>query len=250
MKDCREIEPLLTPYVDGEVPPDQQADVRAHLGACAPCRALAQAEADARAVLRASAADLRGAAPAALGARCRALCPSQRPRSRWMVPLAVAASVSIVLGGIALALLTNERRAWAAELSSDHQQCFAREATVPDGRSIQVGELTIRVPDGDVSLGLELTGLRRCRIRRTLMAHALYRSQGRPVSLYVAPVAEAPRIPEMQIPEIMSGTVRTWTSDTRCYVLIGHVTPSEMDALESFMRRPLDPHTHELARVQ
>ena len=114
MKECREIEPLLTGYVDGEVGLDQQADVQAHLGKCPPCRALAQAESDARAVLRASATDLRGAAPVALGERCRSLCPSRRLRSRWMMPLAVAASVSIVLGGIALALLTNERRAWAA----------------------------------------------------------------------------------------------------------------------------------------
>jgi anti-sigma factor RsiW len=245
MKDCREIEPLLTPYVDGEAAHDQQAEVRAHLVLCAPCRALAQAEADARAVLRASAADLRGVAPAALGARCRSQCPSQRLRSRWMMPLAVAASLSIVLGGIALALLTNERRAWAAELSSDHERCFAREVTLPDGRSIQVGEVTVRVPDGDASMGLELTGLRRCRIRRTLMAHALYRSQGRPVSLYVAPVDEAP-----QIPEIMAGEVRTWTSDTGCYALVGQVTRSEMDELESFMRRPLDEHAHGEAGVR
>lgn len=245
MKDCREIEPLLTPYVDGEVALDQQADVRAHLGQCAPCRALAQAEADARAVLRASAIDLRGAAPGALGARCRSLCPSQRSRARWVMPLAVAASVSIVLGGIALALLSNERRAWAAELSSDHEQCFAREVSVPEGRSIQVGDVTVRVPDGNASMGLELTGLRRCRIRRTLMAHALYRSQGRPVSLYVAPVDEAP-----QIPEIMAGEVRMWTSATGCYVLMGQVTPSELDELESFMRRPIDEHGHEGASVR
>ncbi len=245
MKDCREIEPLLTPYVDGEVALDQQAEVRTHLGQCAPCRALAQAEADARAVLRASAVDLRGGAPAALGERCRSLCSSQRARARWMMPLAVAASALVVVGGIALALLTNERRAWAAELSSDHQRCFAREAGVSDGRAIQVGELTIQVPDGDPSMDLELTGLRSCRIRRTLMAHAMYRSRGRPVSLYVAPVDEAP-----QIPEIMTGEVRKWTSATGCYVLMGQVTPSELDELETFMRRPTDEHGHEQAGIR
>lgn len=240
MKDCRDIEPLLTPYVDGEVDRDQSDAVRAHLMRCAPCRASAQAERDARAWLRAGADELRGAAPPALETRCRALCPSLPKRPRWMMPAAVAASLAVVLGGIALGLLTNERRAIASELSADHERCFARVMTVPVERSIQLDALTVTVPEGDPALGLELTGLRRCRIRRTVMAHALYRSQGRPVSLYVAAAADAP-----PIPEIMGVEVRTWTSEAGCYALVGRVTPAEMDALESFMRRPREGQAHQ-----
>jgi len=40
MRPCREIEPYLSQLVDGELPDDLQADVRAHLRECAACRGL------------------------------------------------------------------------------------------------------------------------------------------------------------------------------------------------------------------
>lgn len=36
---CQELETLLHPYLDGELAPDQRADVERHLGDCADCRA-------------------------------------------------------------------------------------------------------------------------------------------------------------------------------------------------------------------
>ena len=35
---CEELEPLVSGYVDGELPPDQRAQVEAHLAACESCR--------------------------------------------------------------------------------------------------------------------------------------------------------------------------------------------------------------------
>ena len=38
MSDCRNLEPMLAPYVDGEAEPRTRAAVDGHLAACPPCR--------------------------------------------------------------------------------------------------------------------------------------------------------------------------------------------------------------------
>src|SRR5947208_2837580 len=44
MPSCREIDPLLAPYIDGEIALADKAVVAAHLTACPPCRQRAEAE--------------------------------------------------------------------------------------------------------------------------------------------------------------------------------------------------------------
>ena len=44
MPECSRIDDLVTPFVDGELPPADQAVVTAHLAACRPCRARVAAE--------------------------------------------------------------------------------------------------------------------------------------------------------------------------------------------------------------
>ena len=44
MPECSRIETLLTPFVDGELPGDEQQEMTRHLQACAPCRAKVAAE--------------------------------------------------------------------------------------------------------------------------------------------------------------------------------------------------------------
>ena len=52
MPSCREIDPLVTPYIDGEATAAERAAVDAHLSACPPCRQRAEAETSARDTLR------------------------------------------------------------------------------------------------------------------------------------------------------------------------------------------------------
>ena len=63
--DCKDLESLVTPYVDGEVTPEQCAAIEAHLSACPECRRCADAESGARAVVKRCRGALRapGAAP-------------------------------------------------------------------------------------------------------------------------------------------------------------------------------------------
>ena len=71
--DCKDLESLVTPYVDGEVTPDQCAAIEAHLSACPECRKCAEAESGARAIVRRCRGSLRAPAPASLHAKCRKL---------------------------------------------------------------------------------------------------------------------------------------------------------------------------------
>ena len=82
MSQCRDLEPLVTAYLDGEGTPADRTQVQQHLEHCPPCREQARAESAAREVLRMRARDagfhLRARqAPCALRRR-----PSVRPRRR------------------------------------------------------------------------------------------------------------------------------------------------------------------------
>jgi anti-sigma factor (TIGR02949 family) len=77
--DCKDLESLVTPYVDGEVTPEQCAAIEAHLSACPECRRCAEAESGARAIVRRCRGSLRAPAPPSLHARCRKLAAEHTP---------------------------------------------------------------------------------------------------------------------------------------------------------------------------
>jgi anti-sigma factor RsiW len=73
MKDCTQLDPLVTPYVDGELAVADRQAVDQHLRACPPCRARVAAEHTIRDLIFAKKPALESArAPAGLRARCAA----------------------------------------------------------------------------------------------------------------------------------------------------------------------------------
>ena len=135
--DCQSVDPLVTPYVDGELGDADRARLDAHLGRCAPCRARLGAEQSVRAVLRAEHASLcQDRAPLALVARCRAdarapAAPLAGPisaqggvfaavRRRRLAPLAAAATLLLAAGiGIIYQATGSSVQLLAAELTAD-----------------------------------------------------------------------------------------------------------------------------------
>src|SRR5436190_3254170 len=119
MSDCARIDPLVTPFVDGELPQDEQQTLTQHITACPACRGKVMAERSIRSVMQARRAELSGPpAPASLKARCGRLgsapfpaAPSIRsessripwPRlSAWrarVAPFALAATLLLAIGG-------------------------------------------------------------------------------------------------------------------------------------------------------
>jgi|KBSMisStaDraftv2_1062788.scaffolds.fasta_scaffold312090_2 anti-sigma factor RsiW len=159
MLNCELLDPLVTPYVDGQLADADRRAVEQHLRACAPCESRVVAE---RAIR-----DLIGKRKPALAACCApdrlhhwcaeaaadAARPAERPRLRavepdthrgnapavgavppairsqgWrsrLAPLAAAASLILVVGTAFLYQLTSSsNRVMAAELAADHLKCF------------------------------------------------------------------------------------------------------------------------------
>src|SRR5260221_1019049 len=76
MRSCQDLDPLVTPFIDGELPDTDRRAVDDHLRVCAPCHSRVAAEQAVQELLRQRRADLCGAlAPGALRTRC---CESAR----------------------------------------------------------------------------------------------------------------------------------------------------------------------------
>jgi anti-sigma factor RsiW len=160
MLNCEAIDPLVTPYVDGQLAAGDRVAVDEHLCACPPCHSRVAAERAvheliaarktaltarcaphslhqrcatvARGLTAASAAsESRSIAPRGFGhgATVPSTIPHRRPpiplRSR-LAPFAAAASLVVIVGGAFVYQLTqSSSRVMAAELAADHVKCFA-----------------------------------------------------------------------------------------------------------------------------
>src|SRR5437868_5080517 len=129
MSDCKSIDPLVTPYVDGDIDTASRLRVDDHVRRCPPCQSRVTAERAVRDLMNARRTEIRSdAASAALRARCLALRSTTGGgaalSSFWrgrVAPFAVAASAMLVAGGVFLYEATDRStRVLAAELTADH----------------------------------------------------------------------------------------------------------------------------------
>jgi anti-sigma factor RsiW len=229
MDDCRRIEALLPPYVDGEASYQDAKVVEAHLAGCRVCQSRVHAERAARVVLRARAEALVTSAPPGLRARLAAsMRQEERPALGWRGRLtafgAAAAALVLVVG--LLELVTPQSSVLlAAQLAIDHVRCFIIERATTAMADAETLERTlaadygwsIEVPASDPEAGLTLVAARRCPFWLGPYAHLLYRTpDGKEVSLYVAPGRE--RAAEQL--EVFGHAEHLWTARGSSYVLI------------------------------
>src|SRR4051794_13124430 len=81
MRSCDALDPLVTPYVDGELPDDDRQAVEAHLRACAPCHSRVSAERAVHALIHDRKPELNAVhAPAPLRAACAQLARLEAAR--------------------------------------------------------------------------------------------------------------------------------------------------------------------------
>jgi anti-sigma factor RsiW len=178
--DCKDLESLVTPYVDGEVTPQQCAAIEAHLSECPDCRKCAEAESGARAVVRRCRGSLRAPAPASLHAKCRKLAAQHAdpayhgqdqhdgqeqvaasqglpfassgfpspgvtvaPRSdwRWWAPVSLAATLMLAIAGVLVfGLVSGRGTALAAQLAEDHLRCLRAVSRRAPGDSMEMAD--------------------------------------------------------------------------------------------------------------
>lgn len=240
MPSCRDIDPLFAAYVDGEATADERAAVDAHLKACPKCRHQTALQAIVRDTVREKLC--RPCAPDALRERCRAaartgILPFRIPRLT-ITAVSIAAALLLVVGGVVAYGLTRLSPAvLAAQLTLDHVKCFAFDSSnvAVDARATEEqyardhGQ-TVRLPSASVP-GLELVGLRRCFCAEGLAAHAMYRLNGRPVSLYLIPGASRDRA----VADVFGHDAVIWSAQNVTYVLVGKEPRPTLEGLAAAM---------------
>lgn len=245
MPSCREVDPLFAAYVDGEATADQRAIVDAHLRACPKCRHQTALQSAVRDTVKSKLS--RPCAPEDLRTRCRAAAragtgPFATTRST-LLSLSMAAALLFVLGGVLLYALTGlSPTVLAAQLTLDHLACFAvhdADAPVDVGASEQQYERAyggdIRLPRAAIS-GLQLVNMRRCFCGEGVAAHAMYRLNGRPVSLYVIPDATRERAST----DAFGHDAVMWSKGNVTYVLLSSEPRETLQALATSMEGALE----------
>ena len=261
MKDCTQLDPLVTPYVDGELAVADRQAVDQHLRACPPCRARVAAEHTIRHLIAARKTALESArAPADLRARCAAFArlasgtpashtvPAPPPVRTWrtrLAPLALAASLVVLVGGAFVYQLTERSaRVLAAELTADHLKCFGvingmlgthQEAAAVESSMASSFGWRMHLPERPDRQGLKLVGARPCLYGEGRVAHIMYRHNGRPVSVFMLPKTTRPE----EIVEVMGHEAAIWSAGDRTFVLIAREAPAEVARMVSFVQASL-----------
>lgn len=241
MPSCREVEPLVTPYVDGEATAAERAVLDAHLTACPPCRHRAARETAARDALRARLC--RPCAPDQLRARC--LQAAALSRTSWpsLTSLSLIAALILVLGGGLLYGLTRlSPTVLAAQLTLDHVKCFAvdRPTTPADARASEEEFASnhgwqIHLPDVTTA-ELQLMGVRQCFCADGgATAHVMYRLAGRPISLYILPDVNRASASAA----VFGHDAVIWTNRGTTYVLLGREPDAALRQLAADLNRGL-----------
>ena len=258
MSDCHTINPLVTPFIDGELPDPDRRAVEEHLRVCPPCHSRVVAEREVHALIRARAQALTGVeAPAALHAKCwdvarrapgtaaaaRAVSPSFGLPKR-LAPYALAASLALVVGGAFVYQATDmSARVLAAELTADHLKCFAmnralgtREAPAAVESSMASGfDWRMHLPNDPGRAGLELVGSRPCLYGEGKIAHIMYRHEGRPVSLFMLPKTARTE----GLVEVLGHEASIWCVGNRTFVLLAREPRRDVERMASFVQASL-----------
>ena len=270
MSSCKTIEPLVTPYVDGELGEDDRRTIDEHLRACPPCHSRVDAERAVHDLLQARQPLLKTErAPESLRTACAQLAArhaadgirpdaaaarvgpaiTQPPAgaSLWvtrMTPYALAASLVLVVGGAFVYQATDQSaRVLAAQLTADHVKCFAlnsalgtnQSASVVEGAMLSGFDWNVHLPANLASSGLELVGARPCLYSEGRVAHIMYRHAGTPVSLFMLPKTERTE----QLVEVLGHEAAIWCVGNRTFVLIAREPKPQVQQLASFVRAEL-----------
>ena len=267
MKNCREVEPLMAPYVDGDVPTADRADIDAHLERCPACRDDIDAQRAVKAAIHARRGELRGCATSALRERCAeassALRRTPQPEERDVVasgfsrkarvpsvpsrkllrriPLAAAATLVIAFAGVFAFGLNNKVQALAFQMTLDHMACTRFHGSPSPADAKGAGQQwnarfgwPLTVPPSSDPPGVELRVVRRCGVTDGRVAHLIYQWRGEPLSLYVLPSKALEQATEVQ--RFGHDNVM-WTQNGRTYVVLASASRrSDLAGVVQYMR--------------
>jgi len=259
MPDCSRIDPLVTPFVDGALPEDEQQSLTQHITVCAACRGKVMAERAIRALMAACRTDLSApAAPADLKARCARL--QSRPASvvplrstpvvsvsrssKWrarLAPFALAATLLLAVGGSFIYQATrSSSRVLAAELTLDHEKCFRlnrllgtqHSPTAVEASMASLFDWNVHLPQLTGHEDVNLVGSRPCLYGEGKVAHIMYMHHGQPVSLFMLPRENRPA----QLVKVFGHQARIWSEGDRTFVLVARESATDIDEMAALVR--------------
>jgi anti-sigma factor RsiW len=254
MPDCASIDPLVTPYVDGELPSADRARFEAHLEVCPPCSSRVAAERSVQRLLSSRRDSLLlERAPDVLRVRCADASRDGRRADvgnaaltpwlavRRLAPLAVAASLVLIVGAAFFYQFTaRSSRLMAAELAADHVKCFTLNGLLGTHQTPSAVESAmassfgwpLHLPETAEQAGLELIGSRPCLYGEGRTAHLMFRHNGQPVSLFMLPA----RRRAQEVIDVFGHEAAVWSVGDRTFVMISGERRAEVERLASFMR--------------
>jgi len=252
--ECKKVDSLVTPYIDGELDAGARDSVAAHLNRCPPCHARVDVERAVRDLVHERRDTLRAQpAPQALRARCAALersraeIPEPLVTRTWRssaTPYALAASLFLIVGGAFTYQMTARSAAvMAAELTADHVKCFALNSVLNTECNPRIIEASLatrfnwpaRLPEHPERIGLQLVGERTCVYGEGRVAHIMYRRNGQPVSVFMLPNTTRPS----GLVKVMGHEAAVWSDSGRTFVLIASEPREEVVRLASFVQSSL-----------
>ena len=259
MNECRDLEDVLSAYVDGEAVNGDSARVRTHIESCGVCRDRVAGERQARDAVRARREVLRTCAPEALKARCvahaaaarRAAAPVTAPVlthvprrtfvRRW-APLSLAATVLLAVASVFALGLTDTVQALAFQTTVDHVTCSRFKGVAKQVDHVAEAQRwqerfgwPISVPASSEASQLQLQAVRRCLLTDGSVAHLMYEWQGKPFSVYVLPKRTLPDSPE--VASRLRHNAVMWSQNERTYIVVTtHAQGPSLDAVVSYVR--------------
>jgi anti-sigma factor RsiW len=245
---CSDLDAIGVPYVDGEVPPPERAEIDKHLERCPPCRERLEAERAARDTLRAERQRLCESAPVALRARCQRAAQTtfgatqRQPRATARrVPLTLAAAALLAFAIVWAGRIDSGTSVLAAQATLDHLKCAKFNSPRVDGSPARLAERwreisgwPIIVPTAAGVTDLRLSGIRRCASSEGQTAHVMYWYHGKPLSLFIAR-DDTERTPREF--DLFGHETVVWSSNHRTYLLVGNEPREEMQALAAVIRK-------------
>lgn len=249
-RNCSAVDPLVTPYIDGQLSAADSAAVVEHVAVCPPCRARIAAERAVHELMQTRQGQLQTPAPAALRARCAQLASARAatpapvvrrvPLTSRLAPLALAALLVLIVGGAFLYRMTQiSTRVMAAELTADHLKCSVinsisgteqASAVVESSMSSRFG-WQAKLPEHPEAAGLELIGARPCLYGEGSVAHIMYRHHGTTVSVFMLPRSHRPE----EHLGLLGHQAAVWTTGDRTFVVIARKSREELEGIASFI---------------
>jgi anti-sigma factor RsiW len=245
MEECRRIESLLPPYVDGIARPHEVAEVERHLAGCAPCRSAVAAQRTVRFVLQARGHEIAPPLPPGLRTRLTAtLRPRPAASLGWRGKLSAFAAAAVLFFAIVTGLELLSPRSnvlYAAQLAIDHVRCFMVEMAT--SRPVDAKQMErvyaddygwqVPVPPSNEETGVRLIAARRCPFWLGNHAHLLYRVGDRQVSLYVD--RESTRTNDQL--HVLGHAQHIWQHGGNSYAVIARGVPdAELARITAYLR--------------